>query len=222
MKQLFEGQVYEILSIPNGIMFSYCKEALEDQVVVGYKMVSFDNGRMTDVAKNAYLGAKYGNNYQEIIKQCEHYITDRIIHLQNEKMLIYSKNGVLKLLNPDTSVLWQGALSYRNFFASDFVIYKNVLWACFPECDVMLRYSLSTMREELRIGGKTSPFNKPRSMFLENDDAYVCNVGSKKIVKVDLTDYTVSEFLEFPEEVYQYVKSDIYGFAILKSGLYMV
>lgn len=86
----------------------------------------------------------------------------------------------------------------------------------------MLRYSLSTMREELRIGGKTSPFNKPRSLFLEGDDAYVCNVGSKKIVKVNLTDYTVSEFLEFPEEVYQYVKSDIYGFVILKSGLYMI
>ena len=76
MKQLFEGEVYEILSIPNGIMFSYCKEVLDNQIVVGYKMVNFDNGRMTDIAKNAYLGAKYGNNYQEIIKQCEHYLLD--------------------------------------------------------------------------------------------------------------------------------------------------
>ncbi len=221
MKQLFEGQVYEILPLANGIMFSYCKEALEEQIVVGYKMINFDNGRMTDVAKNAFLGAKYGTNYQEILKKCEHYITDRIIHLQNEKMLIYSKNGTLKLLDTDTSVIWQGTLSYRNFNASDFIIYKSALWACFPECDVMLRYNLSTMREELRIGGKTSPFSKPRSLFLENDDAYVCNIGSKKIVKVNLVDYTVSEYLEFPEEVYQYLKSDIYSFVILKSGLYM-
>ncbi len=222
MKQIFEGQVYEILSISGGIMFSYCKEALEDQIVVGYKMISFDNGRITDVAKNAFLGAKYGTNYQEILKKCEHYITDRIIHLQNEKMLIYSKNGILKLLNADTSVLWQGTLSYRNYNASDFIIYKSALWACFPECDVMLRYNLSTMHEELRIGGKKSPFSKPRSLFLENDDAYVCNIGSKRIVKVNLADYTVNEHLEFSEEVYQYFKSDIYGFVILKSGLYMV
>lgn len=222
MKQIFEGQVYEIISLSGGIMFSYCKEVLEDQIVVGYKMINFDDGRITDIAKNAYLGAKYGNNYQKIIKKCEHYITDRVVHLQNDKMLIYSRNGTLKLLDTDISVIWQGTLSYRNFNASDFIIHKSALWACFPECDVMLRYNLSTMREELRIGGKKSPFSKPRSLFLENDDAYICNIGSKNIVKINLTDYTVNEFLEFPEEVYQYFKSDIYGFVILKSGLYMV
>lgn len=222
MKQIFEGQVYEILSLSNGIMFSYCKETSEEQIIVGYKMISFDNGRITDVAKNAFLGAKYGNNYQELLKKSEHYITDRIIHLQNGKMLIYSKNGILKLLNADTSVLWQGNLSYRNFNASDLIIYKSSLWACFPDCNVMLRYNLNTMREELRIGGKKSPFSKPRSLFLEGDTAYVCNTASQKIVKVNLTDYTVTDFLEFPEEVFQYFKCDIYGFVILKSGLYMV
>ena len=92
------------------------------------------------------LGAKYGTNYQEILKKSEHYITDRVIHLQNEKMLIYSKNGILKLLDTDTSVIWQGTLSYRNFNASDFIIYKSSLWACFPDCNVILRYNLSTMR----------------------------------------------------------------------------
>ncbi len=222
MKQIFEGEVYEIISLSNGIMFSYCKEALDNKIVVGYKMISFDSGRITDVAKNAFLGAKYGTNYPEIIKKSEHYITDRIIHLQNGKMLIYAKNGILKLLDTDTSVIWQGTLSYRSFNASDFIIYKNTIWTCFSDCDVMLRYNLSTMREELRIGGKKSPFSKPKSIFLDGNEAYVCNAGSKKIIKVNLDDYTVNEFLEFEEEVLQYIKSDIYGFAILNSGLYMV
>ncbi len=222
MKQIFEGKVYEIIPLSNGVIFSYCKESLENQIVVGYKMISFDSGRITDIAKNAFLGSKYGTNYQEIIKKSEHYITDKILHLQNGRMLIYSKNGTLKLLEANTEIIWQGNLSYRNFNASDFILYKNSLWTCFSDCDVLLRYSLATMREELRIGGKKSPFSKPKSLFLENDEAYVCNAGSKKIIKVNLDNYTVNEYFEFQEEVTQYLKSDIYEFVILESGLYML
>lgn len=223
MKQIFEGEVYEILPLTNGIMFSYCKEILsEKQINVGYKMIDFDNGRLTDVAKNAFLGTKFGPKYPELIKNSDNYITDKIIHLQNNKMLIYSKNGTLKLIDADTTVLWEGTLTYKNFNASDLILYKNSIWTCFANCDALLRFNLGTMREELRIGGSRSPFSKPRSMFLADNEAYVCNLGSKSIVKVNLENYCVSEFLDFPEEVLQYIKVDIYDFVILKSGLYML
>ncbi len=222
MKQILEGQIYEIIPLNNGIIFSYCKESLENKVIVGYRMISFDSGRITDIAKNAFLGSKYGTNYQEIIKKSEHYITDKVIHLQNGRMLIYSKNGVLKLIDANTEILWQGTLSYRNYNASDFIIHKNSIWTCFSDCNALLRYSLNTMREELRIGGRKSPFSKPKSIFSEGEEAYVCNADSQKILKVNLENYSVSEYLEFGEEVTQYVKADIYEFVILKSGLYML
>ncbi len=222
MKQIFEGTVFEILPSSRSIIFSYCKEAIENEITVAYKMISFDNGRISDITKNVYLAAKYGNNYHGIINHCEHYITDKSIILPNGKILLFSKSAVTKLIDTDSSVIWQGKLSYRNFNASDIIIYKNSLWACFSDCNVLLRYNLSTMREELRIGGNKSPFQSPKSMFLENEIAIVCNAGSGVLSNVNLEDYTVTENCSFNEEVLQYVKADIYRFIILKSGLYMM
>ena len=222
MKPLFEGEVYEILPLSNGIMFSYCKEIIDGRIIVSYKMVSFDDGHINDITKNVFLGEKFGINYQEVIKQCEHYITDKAIQLPSGKTLIHSKNGVIKLIDTDAQVSWEGKLTYRDFNASDIVIYKNSLWACFKDCDILLRYNLNTMREELRIGGNKSPFKQPRRMFLENENVYVSNIGSKKVNRVNLESYTVNDEIEFEEEVFQYLKVDIYRFVILKSGLYMI
>ncbi len=36
---------------PSGIIFSYLKDTVDDNVIVAYKMITFDNGRFTDVAK---------------------------------------------------------------------------------------------------------------------------------------------------------------------------
>ncbi|MBR6533123.1 MAG: hypothetical protein IKT44_01685 [Clostridia bacterium] len=223
MKQIFEGEVYEILPLSNGILFSYCIEVTDDRnVVVGYKMISFENGRMTDITKNVYLAAKFGNNYNSIIKHCDNYITVRSIILPSGKILLFLKNGTMKLIDTDSSVTWQGNLTYRSFVASDILIHKNSLWACFSDCNVLLRYNLSNMREELRIGGKSSPFDKPKNMYLEGDVATVCNKGSKKLTQINLETYAVLNEHEFEEEVLQYVKAANHRFVILSSGLYIL
>lgn len=222
MKQIFEGEVYEILPLSNGIIFSYCKDILDGNVTVSYKMISFDNGRFTDVAKNIYLLAKFGSNYQAVVKHCDNYITTKSIILPSGKVLLLSKDGTTKLVDTDSTIVWQGNLNYRTFTPSDILIYKNSLWTCFSDCNVLLRYNLTNMREELRIGGNKSPFDKPFNMFLDGENVIVCNKGSNKLIKVNLENYTVLEGDCFEEEVLQYVKSDIYRFVILKSGLYMI
>ncbi len=223
MKQIFEGEVYEILPLSNGILFSYCIDSTDiEKTVVGYKMISFENGRMTDITKNVYLAAKFGNNYNTIIKHCDNYITARSIVLPSGKILLLSKDGIAKLIDTDSSVTWQGNLTYHSCTASDIVIHKHSLWACFSDCNVLLRYNLSNMREELRIGGKSSPFNKPKSLYLEGDVATVCNKGSKKTTEINLETYAVLNEQEFPEEVLQYTKAANHRFVILNSGLYIL
>ena len=63
MKQIFAGEIFEVMPLSGGIIFSYCKEKKDDNIVVAYKMISFDNGRFTDVAKNIYLITKFGKHY---------------------------------------------------------------------------------------------------------------------------------------------------------------
>ena len=222
MKQIFEGQVYEILPLANGIIFSYCKDSTDENVTVSYKMISFENGRITDVAKNIYLLTKFGGNYKAVMEHCDNYITTKSIVLSNGKVFLLLADGTAKLIDIDSSIVWQGSFNYRSAPASDIVIHKNSIWACFPDCNVLLRYNLNTMREELRIGGNKSPFSKPKSMFLEGDSATVCNRDAKKLTKVNLENYVVSEDETFEEDVLQYLKSDIYRFVILESGLYMI
>lgn len=222
MKQIFSGEVYEILPLSNGIIFSYCKDIVDENVIVAYKMISFDNGRFTDVAKNIYMITKFGNNYKAVASFCENYITVKSLVLPNGKVFLLEPDGSAALIDNDGTPVWTGSLTYRSSAPSDIVLYNNALWASYPECNVLLRYNLSTMREELRIGGNNSPFNKPRDLFVEGDKVMVSNQDSKKLIEINLNSYTVFEYQEFEEPLYQYIKVGDNRFVLLESGLYLI
>ncbi len=222
MKKIFEGEVYEILPLSNGIVFSYCKDVIDENIVVAFKMLSFDTGRFTDIAKNIYLLTKFGNNYKAIMENCDNYITVKSTVLPNSKVFLLSTDGQAQLIDTDGTPIWKGIMSYKGVNASDVILYKNSLWACYTDSNVMVRYNLSTMREELRIGGNKSPFNKPKSLFIEDNTATVSNQGSKKLNQINLDSYAILDCEEFQEPVNQYVKADNYRFVLLDSGVYML
>ena len=220
MKQLFTGTVFDVLPTQNGILFSYHKDTLEDKIVIGYKMLSFDTGRFSDVAKNIYLLTKFGHNYKAVLKYCKNYILTRSLVLPNSKVFLLKNDGEAILLDADATPIWQGGLTYRGNVASDIAIYKNNLWAAYSDCNVLLRYNLFNMREELRIGGNNSPFNNPKSIFIKDDTAIICNQSSQKLVSVNLDSYVVNDLEELPEPATQYTESGKYRFVVLKSGIY--
>lgn len=222
MKQIFAGEIYEILPLTNGVIFSYCKEKADENVIVAYKMISFDTGRITDVAKNIYMITKFGNNYKAVASFCANYITVKSIVLPNGKVFLMESDGGAALIDNDGTPVWTGSLVYRSVTPTDAVLYNNALWASYADANVLLRYNLSTMREELRIGGNTSPFDKPRALFVNGDKVTVSNQGSKKLIEINLNTYTVFETEQFEEEVYQYVSVGDNRFVILESGLYLI
>ena len=74
MERIFDGKVYDILPTSNGVIFSYFNGENDDGTVdVSYKMISFENRRMTDIAKNVYMITKFGNGYKAVEKLCENY-----------------------------------------------------------------------------------------------------------------------------------------------------
>ena len=222
MKKVFSGEVYEVLPISNGIIFSYCKDVVEQSTVVAYKMITFDNGRFTDIAQNIYLLTKFGNNYKAVADICDNYITAKSIVLPNSKVFLLSADGEARLLGADALPVWTGELKYRGCNATDIALYKNALWASFADCNVLLRYNLTAMREELRIGGNKSPFDKPSGLFVDGDTVMVSNVGSSKLIEVNLNTYSVFDYEEFSEPVRQYAKVGENRFAVLDSGLYLL
>lgn len=221
MKQVFSGEVYDMLPISRGIIFSYHKDTVDNRIIVFYKMLSFDTG-LTDITNNIYLLTKFGNNYKAVASLCNNFITAKSIVLTGGKVFLLETDGTARLLDADASPIWTGELKYRANAPSDIVVYKNALWACYAQSNVLLRFNLATMREELRIGGNRSPFNRPQDMFIDGENVMVSNSGSNKLTQLNLNSYNVFDYETFDEPVYQYVRVEDYRFVILKSGLYLI
>lgn len=222
MKKIFDGKIYEILPKPDGIVFPYQKAVVDDGDVVWYKMLSLENANMTDISKNIYWNLKFGSNYAVAVNTANNFVATKALLLPNGRLLLCCENGQVFIIDSDGMLNIAGELKYRNSAPSGIAFYKNGIWASFEDSNVLIRFNISTMRTELRIGGKSSPFNRPENIFVEDQIAYVCNAGSKSIVSVDLENYSVEEVYTFEEPVHSFVKSGKYEFVLLDSGLYVI
>ena len=222
MKKIFDGKIYEMLPKSDGIIFPYQKAVVDDGDIVWYKMLSFENSNITDVSKNVYWNLKFGSNYAVAVNTAKNFVTTKAILLPNNRLFLCCDNGQVFVIDPDGMLNIAGELKYRDNPPNDIAFYKNSIWASFENHNVLIRFNINTMRAELRIGGKSSPFNKPQGVFIEGSTAYVCNTGTNNIVKIDLENYSVEEYYSFEEPVYSYVKSGNFEFVLLESGLYII
>ncbi len=220
MEKIFEGEIYEIVEKPDGLVFSYLKGTDEDNLIVGFKMISVENKTITDVAKNIYLLAKFGVNYKTAVALCDNYITVNAVNLPGGSLFLCTQSGEAYLIDASGEAVWTGELKYRGVAPSSVVYAKNALWACFSEGNVLIRFNHQTMREELRIGGKRSPFDSPRDIFADGNTAFVSNFNSKTITKVNLESFAVEEYYDFDEGVRAYMNVNKFEFVLLETGLY--
>ena len=222
MKKIFEGKIYEILPKTDGIIFPYQKAVVDEGDIVWYKMLSLENSNMTDVSKNIYWNLKFGSNYAVAVNTANNFVATKSILLPNNRLLLCCENGQAFIIDADGMINIAGELKYRDNPPADIAFYKNSIWACFKDTNVLMRFNINTMRAELRIGGKNSPFDAPESVFIEGQTAFVCNGGTNNIVKVDLESYSVDELYSFEEPVHSYVRSGNFEFVLLESGLYVI
>ncbi len=222
MERIFSGEVFEILPQAGGLIFSYNHHVENNRIAVHYNMLSFDSRQMADVGKNIYKLAKFGSNYRYISPLCDNYITARSLLLPNGKVFLTERSGAATLFDVDGMPIWTGDLRYRETAPSDIALFGNSLWAAYDRFNVLLRFNLATMREELRIGGTRSPFDQPCDLFVDGDDAVVCNRGSKKLIRVNLNNYAVTDYKEFSEAVHGYVRNGEFEFVLLDSGVYVL
>lgn len=221
MQQIFEGKVYDIIKKPDGFVFSYLEQKIDDEhSLIRFKMFDTKTGNITDVAKNVYLLSKFGSNYKPAIKLTDNFVTVKSIYLPSGKLFLCKNTGECFLLDGDGSILWTGSILYRDEAPSDIALYNNCVWASFYENNVLIRFNIATMREELRIGGKKSPFLNPCSIFTDDNIATVCSAGSNSLTRVDLDTYSVEPYREFNQSLKNYIKSGAFEFVLLESGIY--
>ncbi len=222
MRKIFDGKVYELLPKTDGILFPYQKAVVDEGDIVWYKMFSLENSLMTDVSETIYWNIKFGSNYNVAVELCKNFVSEKAIMLPNGRLFLLNGNGQVFVVDPDGMINIGGELKYRDCAPSAIAFYSNSIWASFKENNVLIRFNINTMRAELRIGGKTSPFDAPEDIFIDGEWAYVSNSGSNKLIRVNLENYTVEDYCSFEEPIRAYVKSGKNEFALLDSGLYTI
>ncbi len=223
MKPVFEGKIINVISVDNGLIIAYAGLQEEGKTTVAYKMVTFDDGKLTNVPKSLYHISKFGTNYAAVEAELKSPILTRAIILPNNKIFTLEEDGTARLHDSSGEKLWESKIEYRSAPSSAVAICGRSVWACFKEYNVLLRMNLNNMKEELRIGGgKNSPFSEPCDLFVDEKNIYVCNSQDNSIIRVNTNTYVTDVYREFDSPILQYIRNADYSFAVLQNGVYLL
>ena len=75
MRLISKDKVFSLHPLPDGFLYSYLVEQVDEQVKVGYKMVSFSGGKISNVPKSIYMLTKFGNAYKSFMGKIKNYLT---------------------------------------------------------------------------------------------------------------------------------------------------
>jgi len=225
MKNIFEGQVLNALPIAGGIVFAYVEKITEDnQRQIAYQHINFDTGRTATVSKAIFQLAKFGVNHQKILEYSSHHLKTVACEINDGKMFLVEKDGSMKIIDGEGELDFLASFLYKKEAPSDIVYNDGAVWASFKKNNVIVKYDLDLLREEMRVGGGSgeNSFSAPSGLFMKDNVLYVCNEGSKKIWALNTKTYDINEVHSFKEPVYSYMQTAGLELVVLESGLYLL
>lgn len=223
MKKIMDIDIADIVAFSKGIVV-----ARKDTLKSGKTKISFFTydvklERPTASTRGAYLLNKFGENYEAIADQLSDFIYCDACQMGNRHTAIAYASGEIGLFDDKGKLYWTGDLQYKGYPVSGVVSDGKYLWCVVPENNCIIRYSPTTEKIVLRIGGDSSTaFLNPVSLSLYDNKLYVCNYESCKIRTVNLKDFTVADYKTFDEPVYRYIKANDREVVELESGVYIL
>ena len=223
MKKLMDIDIADIVPFSKGIIV-----ARKDTLKSGKTKISFFTydvklERPTASTRSVYMLNKFGENYEEIEKQLNDFIYCDATVLPNNHVAVVYASGEIGLFNDKGKLYWTGDLLYKSCPVNGVAGEGKYLWCVVPEGNCIVRYSPSTEKIVLRIGGDSSTaFLNPVSISSYDDKLYICNYQSCKIRTVNLKDFSVADYKVFEEPVFRFIKTNDREIVELESGVYML
>ena len=223
MTAIFDSSALSILPLSDGIIFAYCKDRDGDRMSVGFKSISFSDGKMKNVTTDYYSIAKFGANYQSLLLTIDNPVTCKSAYLENGNIFIVNEVGKAMIIDRDNCIVWNGDISHKGAPPSGVAADGNSLWCSYKESGILIRYNIRTMRDELRLGGgKNTAIPSPKGIHIDGGIMRVCDCDAGKIFEIDLNSYAIKLYREFSEPVHQYIKIRSNELVLLDSGLYVL
>lgn len=221
MKKLYGKGALQLIPTGNGVIFIALQGMVEEKTVVSYKMFSYNDNKTSLITRSVYLLAKFGNNFQFFEKNLEDYINCKTAFLPDHKILISYPSGKSYIFDNECNLKWEGYLTYKDHGPADIAVSQKSFWCSFPEGGAIIRYSLNTMREEIRVGGGSSvAFMEPEGLFLVDDSLYIASSASNTIKVLNTASYIVEDYLTLEEPIHQYLVINKNEVFLTSSGLY--
>lgn len=225
MKQLLNGKVLDMLTVPSGVVAAVLTDITEDdKLVVEYRLISAETGEVQRVSKNVFMLAKFGPNHKVAEMQIKNHLTCKSAILDNGKTLISEDDGSAKLLNAEGIEEWVGKIKYKDEAPTALCYDGKNVWAAFTDNDTLVRLDANSLTEELRIGGKSGDnnFRGPDGIFAENEFIYVCNKISQTVWKINTKNFSAEEYLKIETPIFGFARIAENCIFWLSDGIYQI
>ncbi|GFI70868.1 hypothetical protein IMSAG250_00048 [Clostridiales bacterium] len=187
-----------------------------------YSVIDFENKSKNVLTKNAYLLKKFGSSFKEISETIPNFVQCDAGILYDKRVLVIYPNGEAGIFSREGELSWSGYFNYHDEIVSGLALDGKYFWSICPSENSVIRYYSQTMQVDLRIGGKdASTFLNPTHISADSGDIFVC-CGGNKVRRIDGNDFTVSDYLNFDEQIKQYHRFGNHSIAVLSSGTYLL
>lgn len=223
MKKLMDIDIADIVPFSKGIIVARKDILKNGETRISFIAYDVKLERPTQSTRGAYLLNKFGENFEKISQQLGDFLYCDAAVLPNKHVAVSYTSGEIGLFNAKGELYWTGDLFYKDCPTSSVAAEGKYLWCTVPDNNCIVRYSPSTEKIVLRIGGDSSTaFLNPVSINIYDNKLYICNYKSCKIRTVNLKDFTVEDYKSFEEPVYRYLKTNDRELVDLESGVYML
>lgn len=193
-----------------------------NQYKVQYSLVDFEKKNIEVLTKGAYLLKKFGANFKRISEIIPNFVQCEAAVIYDRRVIAIYPNGEAGIFDRDGELDWSGSFDYHERPIKCLALEGKYFWSICPQENCVIRYSCQNMGVDLRIGGIDSPtFINPTHICFDGGDLYVC-CDNNKVRKIDGSNYTVSDYINFSNSVIKFYKYGNYAIAVLNDGTYVM
>ncbi len=220
MKQIFGSEVMQIQPCQNGFLFVIKQEERDEKALISYKMMDFERMTIAPVTRNVYLLEKFGSQFERYEQNPEDFLQLRSVILPDRRLLTVDGKGVATVYGGDGYKQFQGDLTYCDCAPDHLVLGDGCIYASYPDAGAVIRYSASTLRQEMRIGGGEQPMPSPEGLYYQNGQLLICMPTIQKMMELNFETFELEEYETFEEPIHRYFKYNSNEVVLLDSGAY--
>ena len=190
-----------------------------------YKDIFFktDLDSTFEISKDEYTNTKFGKTWQTL----KSVYTECIKLVNGEYLTCIFHDSIILHHDIDGNKIKKYKIGH---FETGFdmtysiAVDKNQnLWIAQPTSHYGGQFSLDTEKELFRIGGdyeKPDTFDHPEQVRIFGDFVFVCDMGNKRICKINIDTKELTEYKLFIEPIFEYGQFKTKEIVKLSSGLY--